>query len=139
MTSKKLLKFYFGAQRLNDAMDELLLRAACASATGGDAELCARQLCELIGCKCRLAELWSYLDGVMRRFGGRTMPLARRFGDRQVLLDYSRMRCGLSKLSADRKNEVRRVVVRFMRGARSLGRYAEALAVLNKYFVLTGR
>ena len=130
MTSKKLLKFYFGAQRLNDAMDELLLRAACASATGGDAELCARQLCELIGCKCRLAELSSYLDGVMRRFGG---------GDRQVLLDYSRMRCGLSKLSADRKNEVRRVVVRFMRGARSLGRYAEALAVLNKYFVLTGR
>lgn len=131
ITSKKLLKFYFRADRLNDALDNLILRSACSSALGGrPAMYYAERLCMLVEVKGKLAELWGYLDGVMSDFC---------VEDRAILQGYALGKGGYSRLPRDRANVVRRVVVRFMRRAWNIGSYSAAVRLVSEYFALTGR
>lgn len=129
MKSKKLLRFYFRADKLNAALDNLIMRAACASATG-NGEACAEKLIELIVEKSELSSLWAYLDEVMSTFGD---------GDRSVLRGYALSLGGYSGMERDRANAVRRVVVRFMRRAKYLYRHAEGAGLVVRYYVLLGR
>lgn len=131
MTSKKLLKFYFRAGRLNDALDNLIMRSACASATGGNTVFYyADKIIEIVEAKRKLSELWKYLDGVMSSFNGE---------DKGILLGYALSRGGYNGLPKGRANAIRRVVVRFMRRAKNLSAYGEAVELVKRYYALTGR
>lgn len=130
MTSKKLLKFYFCADRLNDALDNLIVHSACASGYGPHSfSHYADRVIELVSAKSSLSELWRYLNGIMLTFSGE---------DKGVLYGYAFMRGGYSALPPERAKSIRRVVVRFMRRAKGLSRYGEALSVLSKYYALAG-
>lgn len=131
MSSKKLLRFYFRAQRINGALDNLIMRAACCSSDPSrSCERSAEKIIGLIDSKIKLGGLWSYLDGVMASFDA---------SDKGILLGYALSRGGYSSLPDGRANEIRRVVVRFMRRAKYLSRHAEAAALISKYYALTGR
>lgn len=131
MSSKKLLRFYFRAQRINEALDNLIMRTACASADEGKTcESYAEKIISLIESKRKLCELWAYLDGVMETFDG---------GDKGVLLSYALSRGGYSSLPRDRANFIRRVVVRFMRRAKYLCRHEEAADIVSRYYAMLGR
>lgn len=126
MNCKRILRFYFSADGLNRALDNLILRCACDSYRGeGDA--CGQRIASLIGAKDALSRLWGYLDGVMKGFSPR---------ERGVLEEYAAMRCGMSKLSEGEFRLVRRLAVRFFRRARSLGRYGDGIRLVNSYYAL---
>ncbi len=129
--AKKLLKFYYRADRLNDALDNLIMRAAYSSACSeGGGERCALRIIALIGAKGNLGGLWNYLNSVMATFGA---------DDKRVLKSYAFSARGYSSLPPERAKAVRRVVVRFMRRAKNLPRHAEAVKLVLRYFELLGR
>lgn len=128
MNSKQLLKFYFYADGLNGALDNLIMKNACNTSDyrrGG--EYYADRICELIGAKQRLCELWGYLDGVIGEFSE---------SEREVLRFYGVMRGGTGRLSEGSRREIKRVTVKFMRHARAIGRYAEGVKLVKKYYCL---
>lgn len=129
LKSKRILKFYFCAQRLNDALDNLIVHAACSSGRE-DFWKCADKVISLISAKQQLASLWGYLDGVMQGFDE---------GDRTILRGYAFSRVGYSGLPRGKANRVRRVVVRFMRRARSLRLYGAGVELVGRYYALLGR
>lgn len=128
---RSIFKFYFRARRLNDAMDKLILRAACRSADGtlsGGAY--AERIASLVEAKSELAALWSYLDGVMQGFC---------LEDRRVLFRYAFF-CGrINGLPPQEYNRMRRVAVRFCRRARMPDRFARAVRIAAEYDALLGR
>lgn len=131
MKSKRLIKFYFCADKLNAAMDRLILAAACRSADdiynyGKSAD----RVVELIDAKYTLSGLWQYLDKVMQGFGGE---------DKATLYGYAFSKGGWARLGRERGNAVRRVVVRFMRRAKYIYRYSEGAELLDKFYALMGR
>ena len=131
MKSKRLMKFYFCADRLNEAMDRLILAAACGSANSiYNCEESADRVVALIEAKYALSGLWSYLDGVMKGFCGE---------DKAVLYGYAFSRGGWARLGRERGNAIRKFVVRFMRRAKYLERYEEAVRVLDRFYALVGR
>ena len=131
MKSKRLIKFYFCADKLNEAMDRLILAAACGSANNiYNCEECADKVVGLIEAKYTLSGLWNYLDGVMKGFSGE---------DKGVLYGYAFSRGGWARLGRERGNAVRKVVVRFMRRAKYLERYSSGAELLDKFYALMGR
>lgn len=128
MKSKTLLRFYFGADRLNAALDGFIFKRACASAHC-DCLGSIERVISLVDAKRCLSSLWGYLDGVMASFSG---------NDRAILRGYALSRRGYSGLERSKANAVRRVVVRFMRRANRLGRYAEELDQVMRYRMLFG-
>ena len=70
MKSKRLIRFYFAADELNCALDNLILQNACNTrdfVRGG--EFYAERIIEIIEIKSELGRLWNYLDKVMEGFG----------------------------------------------------------------------
>lgn len=129
MNSKKLLRFYFGADVLNAAIDNLILAEGCLSGrTVGRGENDAARLCVLVGEKAELCGLWKYLDGVMGGIGA---------NERAALRLYAGMRCGLSRLDGDARREIRAAVMKFRRHARRLDRWGRAVGLVDKYYALT--
>lgn len=128
MKSKQIIRFYFSADSLNGAMDNLITQNALSSAHYDKCvEYYADKICALIGAKQRLGELWQYLDGVMSEFAE---------SERNVLRFYGAMRGGFSKLSAANRKEIKRVTVKFVRKAKSLGRYEKAIKLVGEYYCL---
>lgn len=131
MKSKRLLRFYFCADKLNEALDRLMLAAACGSAENiYNCEVCAERIGGLIEAKYALSALWNYLDGVMKGFGGE---------DKAVLYGYALSRGGWARLGRERANAVRKVVVRFMRRAKYLSRFSSGAELVDKFYALIGR
>ena len=60
---KKILRFYFGADSLERAFDNLIERKAYDFEA--DTLEVAERLIEVIGDKMKLQRLWGYLDGVI--------------------------------------------------------------------------
>ena len=128
MKSKQLLRFYFYADGLNRALDNLILKHACNTADyflGG--EYCADRICEIIGAKQRLCELWGYLDGIIGELSD---------GEREVLRYYGAMRGGIGRLPEGSRREIKRVTVKFTRRARAIARYAEGVKLVRRYYCL---
>lgn len=128
MKSKQLIRFYFSASRINQALDNLILYSALKQTDyirGG--EYCAERVCKIIEDKSHLGNLWGYLDGVISSFTVR---------ERAVLKFYAKLRVGLKRLPRQSAKEVKRVVVKFTRHARSVYSYGEGLARLSKYYCL---
>ena len=131
MCGKKLLKFYFRAQRLNYALDDLIAAVACKSSQGDwGGEYYAERLITIIQKKALLGQLWRYLHGVLSSFCRR---------DLLILKSYALSQGGYSGLPREQANGIRRVVVRFMRRARLLDRYAKATELVSQYYSLLGR
>ena len=129
MKSKQLIKFYFSADNVNKALDNLILDKALKSANHTrSCEYYAERITALIGAKEELSRLWSYLDAVVSSLSER---------ERSVLRFYAGLRPGLSKLTLERAKEVKRVTVKFTRHARLIGRYGEGVQLVKKYYCLT--
>lgn len=129
MKSKQLIRFYFSADNVNKALDNLILDEALKSANyGKSCEYYAERIFALIEAKAELNRLWNYLDGVVSALTQR---------EREVLKFYGGLRVGLSKLAVRQAKEVKRVTVKFTRHARFLGRYGEGVRLVNKYYCLT--
>lgn len=130
VTSKKLLRFYFRAERLNVVLDGAAMRAALASASGGYAgEHYADRIITIIDAKRKLSSLWAYLNEVISSLSD---------GDRRVLAYYAQLQGGYSALPAAQAKAVRRVVVKFVRRARYLGRHKQAVELVGSMSALLG-
>ena len=128
MKSKRLLKFYFSADSLNRALDNLITQNALASENCYySGEFYAERIIELICAKKELSALWRYLDGVISGFTD---------NEKNVLKYYGGMRGGTARLSAETVREIKRVTVKFKRRARSLDRFAEGIRLVNGFYAL---
>ena len=121
--AKRVLKFYFQADGLNSALDNLILKRA--TAYGKSGEEGAEAVLEIVEAKKSLAALWAYLDGVMRGFEE---------GEKRVLRFYGCAKKGA--LAPDCRREVKRVTVRFFRHATGLVRFSGALKLVDGYYCL---
>ncbi len=128
MKVKYLLRFYFSADKLDRALDNLIMHCACASGEREGIE-CAERLCRLIGEKSALGRLWSWLDGKMCALSEE---------DLSSLRYYAAMRVGLKRLSGERRRELKRAVVKFSRRIGNIGYYADGVGLVGKYYCLLG-
>lgn len=130
MNGKRLLKFYFGADGLNRALDNIMIKHAMSSGDylrGG--EYYAEKIFAVISAKDELSKLWRYLDGVIASF---------KDSEKKVLKFYGGMRGGIAKLSQEERREIKRVTVKFSRRARSVERFESAVNLVKKYYCLIG-
>lgn len=125
MKSKRLIRFYFSADKLNGALDNLIMKNACGTETNG--EECVNKIIEIIEAKKSLSKLWRYLDSVISGLSE---------FERSVLKFYGIVRLPLKKLGIERQREVKRVIMKFCRRARFLERYEEGIGLVNLYFAL---
>ena len=129
MKSKQLIRFYFSADNVNRALDNLILDKALKSANfGKSCEYYAERITALIGAKEELSKLWNYLDTVVSSLNEQ---------EKTVLRFYAGLRVGLSRLTLAQAKEVKRVTVKFTRHARFVGRYGEGVRLVKKYYCLT--
>jgi len=128
MKSKQIIRFYFSADEINKALDNLILDKALKSANfGRSCEYYAERILALIGAKEELSKLWNYLDGVISSLTAR---------ERAVLKFYGESRVGLAGLTPSCMREVKRVTVKFARHARNIGRYGEGVKLVKRYYCL---
>ena len=121
--TKKILRFYFGADSLERAFDNLIINKALSFEA--DTLKTVDRLCEMVGEKIRLEELWTYLDGIISPFS---------VEEREMLLRYCARRD--EPLSDRERRACKRAVIKFTRHARRLGRFAGAVSILKKYYCL---
>lgn len=126
MNGKRVLRFYFSAECLNGALDNLILKEALRSESDLG-EACAQRILKLIEAKCGLSLLWGYLNGVMQGFSAE---------DVAVLKGYAHLRCGIGRLAENERRITRRVSVRFFRRAKRLESFKEGLRLVNVYYAL---
>lgn len=128
MKNKRLLRFYFKADDLERALDNLILYRACASADSAKGgEFCAQKIIALVAAKDELSSLWNYIDGVMQRLA---------IEEREVLKGYALARCGIKRLPKDSQRAVKKCVVKFVRHARNIERFGEGIKLVNEYYCL---
>ena len=121
--TKKILRFYFGADSLERAFDNLILSKAFNFYA--DTLETAERLCDVIGEKMKLERLWAYLDGIISTFSET---------ERGVLASYStRLR---PPINGEERREVNRTVIKFVRRAKRLGEFEDNISVMKKYFCL---
>lgn len=124
MKIKNLLRFYFSAGSLNDALDRLITHLAVSSGldTYGGCELYAERISAIVADKQKLSELWARLDGVISNMTER---------DRQTLKAYAALRVGAK---GGEKKEFHRAAVKFARRAGGLvAGGGEVFKVLGTY------
>lgn len=127
MKCKRLLKFYFYADALNAALDRLISAVAVKSYEAGAGYQSAERIMSVIDAKDELSRLWRYLDGVMRGL---------KENDIKTLRYYGGLRTGIKSLGEDKAREIRRVVVKFTRRARFIGRFGRAVSLVREYYCL---
>ena len=126
MKTKDILKFYFFAEKIDAAFENLILKRACSGAgRGGYSD--ALNICGLLEEKSVLCTFRAYLDGVICG-----LPAA----DVRVLRGYAALRCGISLLSEDGRRAVKRAVLKFKRRARRLASFGGAMRIAVKYICL---
>lgn len=104
---KRLLKFYFCADSLNDALDRTIMFTAVKSggyADGG--EEFAEKILRIISVKGKLSELWRDMDRVISCMTDR---------DRRTLEGYAYLKGGTSAISSESAREMHRAVMKFSR------------------------
>ncbi|MDE7181774.1 MAG: hypothetical protein K2O41_01905 [Clostridia bacterium] len=126
MKVKKILRFYFSAESLERAFDNLITRYALASAERGGEES-AERILRVLGEKDELAKLWRYIDTVVP-----TLPPA----EQSALKEYAALRCGIKRISDEKRKLLRRSVIKFTRRARRLESFIEGLRLVAKYYCL---
>ncbi|MCD8372640.1 MAG: hypothetical protein LUD27_05000 [Clostridia bacterium] len=125
MKTKKLLKFYFSAEKVEKALDRLILKRAAEIDFYRTAEYTAERVTEAIDKKRTLCSLYAFLDGVMSKFSDE---------EREALKSYA---FG-GKAAGDKLTHT--LAVRFTRMAqRGVGRLGGGLEVVNEYDIFFQR
>ncbi len=128
MKSKRILKFYFGAEGLNSTLDKLILKVACSSCrVQSDGEREVSRVLALVGAKEELSKLWGYLDGVISEMSEE---------DKKALEEYSSMRCGEGMSDAAHRRGIKKSLMKFARHARIAERFSEGMRLVNEYYCL---
>lgn len=128
MEIKRLLRFYFTADKLDKALNNLIAQKAVASAQyGSSVEIIGQKMCVLIEVKQELSELWDYLDSVIK-------PLSKE--DQETLYLYGTSRVSLKHQSPEIKRKIKKSVMKFTRHARNLDRHERGAQLLNRYYGL---
>lgn len=122
MKNKLILKFYFGADRLNEGLDRLVMSYAFGAL---ECERAAARIEKIIEFKAELCEFYDYLDGV---FSG----LAER--DRRTLENYSKSKKRFVSLGESERREIKRCLVKFYRHARRIENFLPLIEVVGKYY-----
>ena len=133
MRYKHLLKFYFFADGLNEVLDALTVRIAISSADCfKSCESYAEQIGAVIEAKCKLGELWQFLDGAVGSM---------KEGDKNVLFAYAASRSERGAYASDSEAKaLHRALMKLSRRVSGrLEKYAEQVNVLSKYYCLIGR
>lgn len=128
MKVKRLLKFYFCAEELNSALDDIIMRKAAGSAMGACAEECADDILKIISAKQELNRLWNYLDKIFAGLGREDIIRLER---------YAMMRCGLKMLGSEERKGIHSSLMKFSRRNLNFGsRFDVAMKVLGAYYCL---
>lgn len=128
MKIKLLLRFYFSAEKLNGALDNVILLLAEKSASEcGRGEYYAEKICAVIYEKARLAELYRYLEKIMSKFN---------LNDFNVLKFYALTRCGVKRFPAEICRKIKSAAVKFTRKARFIENYEKEVKIAGKYYCL---
>lgn len=126
MKVKMLLRFYFSADKLEDCLNNLIVRRAARS-YAEDGVRCATELVSLIGVKEELSGLWAYLNGVLAAFSREELKALKR---------YALLRGGVSRLPPPERRALRRVTTKFSRHARGAARFSRSVDLLARYYCL---
>lgn len=126
MKVKRLLKFYFCADGLNGALDNIILRFAVRSGeVCGSCEVYAEKIEKVISEKEQLGRLWAFLNGAFEKLGER---------DIRTLKEYALSRKPLSEIG---KTEVKRAVTKFSRRVKAgIDRFSASVGIVNEYYCL---
>lgn len=126
--SKRLLRFYFNADGLDNAIDNLIVTYACRSSDcTKSGSFWVKRIASLIEAKDALGLLWSYLDGVVSPFKANEI---------ETLKSYAFLRCGIRRVDDAKRREIKRVLIKFARHARALDRFAEGVRLVGEYYCL---
>ncbi len=110
---KKLLRFYFGAERLNAALDGIVMQLAVKSGrdlySGGERYF--ERISKILSVKTSLRELWGRLDAVIADMTER---------DRLTLCAYASARAGTARLKEGERREIHRAITKFSRRAEGI-------------------
>ncbi|MCD7728844.1 MAG: hypothetical protein LUI60_02900 [Clostridia bacterium] len=118
MKTKKVLKFYFTADKAERAIDRLILKRAAAIDYYRTAEQCAERVIALIEKKRALCLLWRHLDSAMFAFSA---------DERKMLKSYAFSQ-------RKERGEVHRLAVRFTRRAQEgISDFEDGLDILREY------
>ena len=120
---KKILRFYFGADSLERALENLI--NVKAYDFGADTLATAERLCAVIGEKMRLERLWAYLDGILSVFSAEDIRALKNYASRRV-----------KPLDDNGRRAEKRAVIKFMRHARRLKDFEDDFQTVKKYFPL---
>lgn len=119
MKVKLLLKFYFGADSLNERLDKLIEYHACRT-DGSSFE----KVAALIEDKKTLCKLMDYLEGKFDKLTQR---------DISALERYAKLRVSVQKLEDDVRRDIKRAVMKFTRKLTFLERHEEEVKTLKNY------
>ena len=118
MKVKKLLRFYFTAERAERLLDDLIISKAVRAEFARGAQDCAEEVAALVKKKADMCAFYGCLEGVMNTF---------REGERAVLENYA-LRAG------GRDGESHRLAVAFARRLKGkITLYDEGLAAAMEY------
>ncbi|MGN0806044.1 MAG: hypothetical protein ACI4MC_03315 [Candidatus Coproplasma sp.] len=109
---KRILRFYFSAGSLNDALDGIISRLAATSwqdMCGGEHTF--DKVNTVIGIKKELKSFWARLDKVMEK-----LPKA----DLSALKRYASLRTGVSTLDEGERRRIHSALVKFRRRANTV-------------------
>ena len=128
MKVKRLLRFYFCAEELNSALDDIIVHKAVGSDMGACTERCADDILKVIEVKGELSALWNYLDGIFCTLGAE---------DVRRLERYAMMRRSLRSLAEAERKGVHSSLMKFARRNVNFGcRFDGAMKVLGAYYCL---
>lgn len=114
-----ILRFYFSADSLERAFENLILRRACNPYRDGFET--AEKICGLIDEKIELEKLWSYLNVILNSFSEE---------EKLRLRSYALRRRGEGGKDGRAENSA---VVKFSRRARRLNGFEKSFEVLENY------
>lgn len=128
MKRKRLFKFYFGAERLDGALNNLIEKYALNSADcARSAEYCAEKIIRIAEVKRQLSGLWAYMDGVMNKLTGE---------EREALRFFGTLRTGLGRQPESKIKLIKRASMKFTRKARRLDGFKSAVELAEGFYCL---
>lgn len=119
---KGILRFYFSADGLERAFENLIMKKACAPFADGLKN--AERITEIIEEKTELENLWAYINSVMSGFSEE---------ERGRLREYAARR---SKQCICGEKAVKSAVIKFVRRARRIEEFGKSIEVLRSYYCL---
>lgn len=126
MNRKRLFKFYFSAEKLEEMLNGVALKLALSPAEL-DAENCARKIISVIEYKMKLAKFWNYMDDAMKKLSKE---------EAEALRYYGLLRTGLAKEEEKTRKLIRKAAVKFQRAARRTERFSDALRLIDNYYCI---